>query len=183
MAQRRRRTAEAPDVPPAYVQHMDAEQFRKLGHSLVDWIADYRETVAARPVMSRCGPARSRRGCRVRRPSAVARPASCSRGSTRMCSPASRTGTTRLLRVLPVDHELASILGDLACAGLGAQGMSWQTSPAATEIEEVVMDWLRQMVGLSPAWTGVIHDTASTATLSALICARERLTIRDWSLS
>ncbi|HEY0479440.1 MAG TPA: aminotransferase class V-fold PLP-dependent enzyme, partial [Kofleriaceae bacterium] len=53
-------------------------------------------------------------------------------------------------------------------------GMSWQTSPAATEIEEVVMDWLRQMVGLSAAWTGVIHDTASTATLSALICAREK---------
>src|SRR5258705_22078 len=53
--------------------------------------------------------------------------------------------------------------------------MSWQTSPAATEVEEVMMDWLRQMVGLSEAWTGVIHDTASTATLSALICARERL--------
>jgi aromatic-L-amino-acid/L-tryptophan decarboxylase len=74
----------------------------------------------------------------------------------------------------PSNSTYASILGDLACAGLGAQGMSWQTSPAATEIEEVVMDWLRQMVGLSPAWTGVIQDTASTATLGALICARER---------
>ena len=59
-------------------------------------------------------------------------------------------------------------------SGLGVQGMSWQTSPAATEIEEVVMDWLRQMVGLSPAWSGVIHDTASTATLCALLCAREQ---------
>ena len=52
--------------------------------------------------------------------------------------------------------------------------MSWQTSPAATEIEEVVMDWLRQMVGLAPDWSGVVHDTASTATLCALLCARER---------
>ena len=74
----------------------------------------------------------------------------------------------------PSNTSYASILGDLAAAGLGAQGMSWQTSPAATEIEEVVMDWLRQIVGLSPAWTGVIQDTASTATLGALLCARER---------
>src|SRR5262249_21910567 len=74
----------------------------------------------------------------------------------------------------PSVTSYASILGDLACAGIGVQGMSWQTSPAATEIEEVVMDWLRQMVGLSAAWTGVIQDTASTATLTALICARER---------
>jgi aromatic-L-amino-acid decarboxylase len=59
-------------------------------------------------------------------------------------------------------------------AGVGAQGMSWQTSPAATELEEVVMDWLRQMVGLSPKFTGVIQDFASSATLCALICARER---------
>src|SRR5262249_28465829 len=75
----------------------------------------------------------------------------------------------------PSVTSYASILADLACAGLGVQGMSWQTSPAATEIEEVVMDWLRQMVGLSPAWTGVIQDTASTATLGALLCARERV--------
>jgi aromatic-L-amino-acid decarboxylase len=54
--------------------------------------------------------------------------------------------------------------------------MSWQTSPAATELEEVVMDWLRQMVGLPQAFSGVVHDTASTATLVALLCARERTT-------
>src|SRR6185295_2855406 len=76
----------------------------------------------------------------------------------------------------PSITSYASILGDLACAGLGVQGMSWQTSPAATEIEEVTLDWLRQLVGLSDAWTGVIQDTASTATLGALICARERTT-------
>src|SRR5262249_39197604 len=74
----------------------------------------------------------------------------------------------------PSNTSYASVLADLACAGLGVQGMSWQTSPAATEVEEVVMDWLRQMLGLSDAWSGVIQDTASTATLGALICARER---------
>jgi aromatic-L-amino-acid decarboxylase len=74
----------------------------------------------------------------------------------------------------PSNTSFASILGDLASSGIGAQGMSWQTSPAATEIEEVVMDWLRQMVGLSKSFTGVIHDTASTATFTALLCAREK---------
>ena len=59
-------------------------------------------------------------------------------------------------------------------AGLGAQGMSWQTSPAATEVEDVVMEWLRQMVGLPDDFTGVIQDSASSCTLTALLCARER---------
>src|SRR5262249_20801022 len=74
----------------------------------------------------------------------------------------------------PSNTTYASILADIVASGLGVQGMSWQTSPAATEVEEVVMDWLRRMVGLSGAWTGVIHDTASTATLCALLCAREK---------
>ena len=60
-------------------------------------------------------------------------------------------------------------------------GLSWQSSPAVTEVEEVVTDWLRQMLGLSPAWSGVIQDTASTSTLVALICARERAT--DYALA
>ena len=68
------------------------------------------------------------------------------------------------------------ILGDLVSTGLGVIGLSWQSSPAVTEIEEVVTDWLRQMLGLSPAFSGVIQDTASTSTLVALICARERAT-------
>ncbi|HEX7837001.1 MAG TPA: pyridoxal-dependent decarboxylase [Kofleriaceae bacterium] len=154
---------------------MDAAQFRRLGHALVDWIADYREGVADRPVMSPVAPGEIKR----RMPSAppehgggademIARlAADVMPGITHWNHPA-------FFAYFPAVSSYASILGDLACAGLGVQGMSWQTSPAATEIEEVVMDWLRQMVGLSAAWTGVIHDTASTATLSALICAREK---------
>ena len=79
-----------------------------------------------------------------------------------------------LLRLLPKQHELRLDPADIVASGFGVQGMSWQTSPAATELEEVVMDWLRQMAGLSGAWSGVVHDTASTATLTALLCARER---------
>ena len=68
------------------------------------------------------------------------------------------------------------MLGDYLSTGLGVLGLSWQSSPALTELEEVVTDWVRQMVGLSDAWSGVIQDTASTSTLVALLCARERAT-------
>ena len=74
----------------------------------------------------------------------------------------------------PSNGLLSSVLGDFLSTGLGVIGLSWQASPALTELEEVVCDWLRQMLGLSAAWHGVIHDTASTNTLVALICARER---------
>jgi glutamate/tyrosine decarboxylase-like PLP-dependent enzyme len=69
---------------------------------------------------------------------------------------------------------LSSVLGDYLSTGLGVLGLSWQSSPALTEVEEVVTDWVRQMVGLSDAWSGVIQDTASSCTLVALVCARER---------
>jgi len=68
------------------------------------------------------------------------------------------------------------VLGDYVSTGLGVLGLAWQSSPALTEVEETATDWLRQMLGLSAAWSGVIQDTASTSTLIALICARERTT-------
>ena len=73
-----------------------------------------------------------------------------------------------LLRLLPDRRPLSSMLGDFLSTGLGALGLTWQSAPALTEVEEVTTDWVRQMVGLSPAWRGVIQDTASTATLVAL---------------
>src|SRR4030095_14127079 len=76
----------------------------------------------------------------------------------------------------PCNGDLSSVLGDLASSGLGVLGLAWQSSPALTELEEVTTNWLRQMLGLSDAWSGVIQDTASTSTLVALLCARERAT-------
>ncbi len=74
----------------------------------------------------------------------------------------------------PCNGELGSVLGDFASTGLGVLGLAWQSSPALTEVEEVATDWLRQMLGLASVWSGVIQDTASTSTLVALLCARER---------
>ncbi|HKP23060.1 MAG TPA: pyridoxal-dependent decarboxylase, partial [Dongiaceae bacterium] len=76
----------------------------------------------------------------------------------------------------PSNSLSSSVLGDYLATGLGTLGLAWQSCPALTELEEVVSDWLRRMVGLSDAWSGVIQDTASTNTLVALLCARERTT-------
>jgi aromatic-L-amino-acid decarboxylase len=82
----------------------------------------------------------------------------------------------RFFGYFPANSSLASVLGDYVSTGLGVLGLSWQASPAMTEVEDVVTGWMRQMVGLSDAWSGVIQDTASTSTLVALLCARERST-------
>ncbi len=76
----------------------------------------------------------------------------------------------RFFGYFPCNGSLSSVLGDYLSTGLGVLGLSWQSSPALTEVEEVMTDWLRQMVGLSDKWSGVIQDTASTSTLLALIC-------------
>jgi aromatic-L-amino-acid decarboxylase len=74
----------------------------------------------------------------------------------------------------PANAALASVLGDFLSTGLGVIGLNWQASPALTELEQLTADWMRRMTGLSDGWTGTIHDTASTASLVALLCARER---------
>jgi aromatic-L-amino-acid decarboxylase len=154
---------------------MDTNEFRRLGHALVDWIAAYREGVGALPVMSRAAPG----SIRARFPAAPPAEGGKVAEAIAALDDAVLPGVTNwnhpaFFAYFPSNTSLASVLGDLACAGLGAQGMSWQTAPAATEIEEVVMDWLRQMVGLPEDFSGVVQDTASVSTLTALLCARER---------
>jgi aromatic-L-amino-acid decarboxylase len=154
---------------------MDADEFRRLGHALVDWIADYRERLPSLPVMSRVRPGEIRARFPAEPPleGGQAAAALASLGE-RVLPGITHWNHPSFFAYFPSNTSYASVLGDLAAAGLGAQGMSWQTSPAATEVEEVVMEWLRRMVGLPEAFAGVIHDSASTATLTALLCARER---------
>lgn len=154
---------------------MDANEFRRWGHKLVDWVADYREQLEKLPVMSPVKPG----AIRERLPSS---PPLTGSSLDKLFPDLDRVvlpGIThwnhpRFFAYFPSNTMYASVLADIVISGLGAQGMSWQTSPAATEVEEVMMDWLRQMLALPPTFTGVIHDTASSATLCALICARER---------
>lgn len=156
---------------------MDPVEFRKLGHELVDWIANYREHVADYPVMSRVQPGEIAAAL----PPAPPEEGEGLDGVLADLEQIVVPGITHWnhpgwFAYFPGNTDLSSILADLVTAGLGAQGMSWQTSPAATEVENVTMEWLRQMLGLPETFTGVIQDTASTATLCALLCARERKT-------
>jgi len=156
---------------------MDAETFRRLGHRLVDWIAEYREGIESLPVMSGVAPGEIRARFPREPPAEGGRLSEAIDGLGELVLPGiTHWNHPSFFAYFPANTSHASILADLLSAGLGAQGMSWQTSPAATEVEEVVMDWLRQMVGLPDTFTGVIQDTASTTTLTALLCARERAT-------
>ncbi|HXX31515.1 MAG TPA: pyridoxal-dependent decarboxylase, partial [Myxococcaceae bacterium] len=154
---------------------MTPDEFRRLGHALVEWVARYRETMPGLPVMSRAAPG-SIRALLPPAPPEEGRPldALLPLLDTVVMPGITHWNHPRFFAYFPSKTHLASVLADLVSAGLGAQAMSWQTSPAATEVEEVMMDWLRQLVGLPADFTGVVHDTASTATLVALLCARER---------
>ncbi len=154
---------------------MDSETFRKLGHELVDFIARYRDQIEGLPVMSPVDPGAIRSALPADPPREGGGLAAVLSGLDRTVLPGiTHWNHPSFFAYVPSNSSLSSVLAELLAAGLGAQGMSWQTSPAVTEVEEVVMEWLRKMLGLSTAWTGVIQDTASTSTLCALLCARER---------
>jgi aromatic-L-amino-acid decarboxylase len=156
---------------------MTPEEFRQRGHELIDWLADYHAGLANRAVQ----PATQPGDVKAMLPSV---PPAEAEGFDRILADLDRVilpnishwQHSRFFGYFPSNSLGAGILGDLVSSGLGVLGLSWQSSPALTEIEEVTVDWFRQMVGLSPAWFGVINDTASTSSLVALLCARERTT-------
>jgi aromatic-L-amino-acid decarboxylase len=156
---------------------MTPEEFRRAGHELVDWIADYRERVARAefPVMSRIAPGELRAALPACPPQEPEDFAAIRRDLDALILPAcTHWQDPRFHGYFPSNGLPAAVLGDLVSTGLGQLGLNWQASPALTELEEVCLDWWRQMLGLSDRWTGVIQDTASTATFVALVCARER---------
>ena len=156
---------------------MDPEAFRRLGHELIDWVADYRQGIAERPVMARVTPGEIKR-CFPEAPPEVGESLGGLIGELErdILPGLSHWQHPRFFGYFPANAPLESVLGDYLATGLGVLGLSWQASPALTELEEVTTDWVRQMVGLSDGWRGVIEDTASTGALVALICARERAT-------
>jgi aromatic-L-amino-acid decarboxylase len=158
------------------------EEFRKQGHAIVDWIADYRRDVAKYPVMARTEPGDIRRALPASAPEQPEPFADIMRDLDTVIMPGvAHWQHPSFFGYFPSNGLPASVLGDFVSTGLGVIGLSWQACPALTELEEVACDWMRQMLGLSSAWSGVIHDTASTNTLVALICARERAS--DFALS
>ncbi|HTL91420.1 MAG TPA: pyridoxal-dependent decarboxylase, partial [Steroidobacteraceae bacterium] len=158
---------------------MNVEEFRRFGHELIDWIADYREKAQSGelPVMSRAAPGALKAALPGAAPQAAEPFDAVLRDLTKLILPAcSHFQSPGFYGYFPSNSSLSAVLGDCASTGLAQLGLNWQASPALTELEEVTTDWLRQMLDLSPAWSGVIQDTASTTTLVALLCARERAT-------
>jgi len=154
---------------------MTPEEFRRIGHRLIDWVADYRAGIAGRPVMASAEPGTVRAQLPAAPPERPETIDSVLADLERIIVPGlSHWQHPHFYGYFPSNGELSSVLGDYLSTGLGVLGLSWQSSPALTELEEVVTDWVRQMVALSGAWSGVIQDTASTSTLVALVCARER---------
>ena len=154
---------------------MTSDEFRRYGHAVIDFIADYREQIASRPVMAPVAPG----AVKARIPQVPPDHPEPMPAILRDVQDVILPGLThwqhpQFFGYFPCNGTLASVLGDYVSTGLGVLGLAWQSSPALTELEEVATDWLRQMVGLSDSWQGVIQDTASTCTLLALISARER---------
>jgi aromatic-L-amino-acid decarboxylase len=162
---------------------MTPEEFRRRGREVVDWIADYMERVESLPVLSRSKPGDVRAALPDVPPEHGEDFEAVLRDLEEIILPGiTHWQSPNFFAFFPANASGPSILGELLSAGLGVQGMLWATSPACTELETHVLDWLVGMLGLPEKFLsggsggGVIQDTASSATLCALIAARERAT-------
>lgn len=156
---------------------MNTDEFRQYGHQLIDWLADYREKLEGYSVMSNLQPGDIRNMLPSTPPVKGETMSEVIADLEQVIMPGiTHWNHPSFFAYFPSNAGLTSVLADIVSTGLGVQGMNWQTSPTATELEETVLDWVRQMVGLPSNFVGVIQDTASTATLVALLCAREHCT-------
>ena len=163
--------------------HMSPEDFRRWGHAVVDWIADYQRRVESLPVLSQVKPGEIRAALPPSAPEQGEPFAAILADVDRLILPGiTHWQSPNFFAYFPANNSGPSILGDLLASGLGAQGMLWATSPACTELETHVLDWLVDMLGLPARFKsggtggGVIQDAASSAVLCALLTARERTT-------
>src|SRR5262252_5866851 len=156
---------------------MSPDEFRRHGHAVVDWIADYYTRIESFPVLSPASPGEVRAGLPAHPPEHGEPFENVLRDLDRAILP----GITHwqhpsFFAYFPANASGPAILGDLLASGLGVQGMLWATSPAATELETLVLDWLADLLGLQETFrdNGVIQHTASDAALVALLAALQR---------
>ena len=161
-------------MPPAPLGDMDTDSFRRHGHRLVDWIADYLENVERYPVMARVTPGDIRSALPAKAPEHGEAFEAIVADVERLLVPGlTHWNHPAFFAYFASSASGPGILAEFLCAALQQQAMLWRTSPAATELEEVVLGWLRDLIGLPDSFEGVIYDTASVATVHALAAARE----------
>ncbi len=162
---------------------MSPDDFRRHGHEVIDWIADYYSRIESFPVLSRTEPGQIRESLPLRAPVKGEEFGDLIQDVEKLILPGiTHWQSPNFFAYFPSNASGPAILGDLLSSGLGVQGMLWATSPACTELETRVLDWLVPALGLPEKFLstntggGVIQDTASSATLCAVLAARERAT-------
>ncbi len=158
--------SELGDFPPG--------EFRALLHQVADWIADYRENIADRPISPHAPAGEIVRALPSAAPETAEPIAEILRDVERLIVPGVvHWGHPQFMGYFGSTTTAPGILAEMIAAALNVNAMTWRTSPAATELETVVLDWLRQWLGLPGEFRGVVYDTASISTLHALAAARE----------
>jgi aromatic-L-amino-acid/L-tryptophan decarboxylase len=156
---------------------MDRNEFRKQAHQFVDWMADYLENIEHFPVKAKINPGKIYQALSEEAPLKPESMETIFKDFREIILPGiTHWQSPNFFAYFPANSSYPSVLAEMLTATLGAQCMIWETSPAAAELEEKVLNWLKKMTGLPEFFQGVIQDTASTATLTALLTARERLT-------
>lgn len=154
---------------------MDTKEFRELAHTFVDWMADYLENIDQYPVKSQVNPGDIISQLPGTAPNQGESISTIFEDFKQIIMPGiTHWQHPNFHAYFPANSSYPSVLAEMLTATLGAQCMLWETSPAAAELEEQVMIWLRDMLGLPKTFTGVIQDTASTSTLCAILSAREK---------
>ena len=163
--------------------HMTTEEFRRNGRAVIDWIADYYERIESFPVLAQSPPGEIRASLPQEPPASGESFAALLGDVEKLILPGiTHWQSPNFFAFFPCNASAPAILGDLLSSGLGIQGMLWATSPACTELETHVLDWLVRMLGLPEKFLststggGVIQDSASSASLCAILAARERST-------
>ena len=165
---------------------MDADAFRRHGHRVIDWIADYLDTVGERPVLAQVQPGDIEAQLPDSPPEHPEAMDTILDDVDRVVLPGiTHWNHPAFHAYFAITGSGPGILGEAMAAALNVNGMLWRTAPAATEVEQVTVDWLRQLLGLDDGLHGIIVDTASIATMNALVAARERadLDIRQRGMS
>ena len=155
---------------------MDPESFRREGYRVVDWIAGYFENPERYPVLSRVKPGEVRDALPAQAPEQGEEFKTILEDFDRLIVPGiTHWNHPGFFAYFAITGSGPGVLAEFLSAALNAQGMLWRTSPSVTELEEVALRWLRDLMGLPPAFDGVIYDTASVSSLHALAAAREAL--------
>lgn len=163
-------------TPP--LGEMDLDEFRRQGHQMIDWIADYLAHPEQYPVLSQVQPGEIKAQLPASPPQQPETMAEIWADFERIIMPGiTHWNHPHFYAYFSITGSAPGILGELLMAALNVNGMLWRTSPSATELEEVTLDWLRQMLGLPVGLEGVIMDTASISSLVAIAAARESLNL------